>query len=166
MLIILGGLPATGKTTIARLLAARIGAVHLRIDTIEEAIFAARPSQTERGPEGYLVAYGIADDNLKLGLTVIADCVNALNITREAWRSVAVRAARPAVEIEVTCSDAEAHRHRLEAREHGPHKLRWQAIVDRRYDHWEDATMVVDTAVKGAEAIVDDLVEILRIPTR
>ena len=166
MLIILGGLPATGKTTIARLLAACLGAVHLRIDTIEEAILAARPSQTERGPEGYLVAYGIAEDNLKLGLIVIADCVNALDIAREAWRSVAVRAARPAVEIEVTCSDAEVHRRRLEAREDGLHELSWQAIVDRPYDLWEETSVVVDTAMKSAQTIVDDLVEILRIPTR
>lgn len=38
MLIVMGGLPGTGKTTLARLLAARIGAVHLRVDTIEQAI--------------------------------------------------------------------------------------------------------------------------------
>ena len=38
MLIILGGLPGTGKTTIARELARQLGAVHVRIDSIEEAI--------------------------------------------------------------------------------------------------------------------------------
>ena len=38
MLIILGGLPGTGKTTIARELARQLGAEHLRIDSIEQAI--------------------------------------------------------------------------------------------------------------------------------
>lgn len=38
MLIVIGGLPATGKTTLARLLASRTGAVHLRVDTIEQAV--------------------------------------------------------------------------------------------------------------------------------
>lgn len=37
MLIILGGLPGAGKTTIARELALRLGAVHIRIDSIEQA---------------------------------------------------------------------------------------------------------------------------------
>lgn len=47
MLIVIGGLPGTGKTTLARLLASRIGAVHLRIDTIEQACVHSGPA---RGP--------------------------------------------------------------------------------------------------------------------
>ncbi|MFI2758924.1 AAA family ATPase [Streptomyces echinatus] len=38
MLIVMGGLPGTGKTTLARLPAAPIGAVHLRVDTVDQAI--------------------------------------------------------------------------------------------------------------------------------
>ena len=38
MLIALGGLPGVGKSALARSLARRIGAVHLRIDTIEQAM--------------------------------------------------------------------------------------------------------------------------------
>jgi predicted kinase len=38
MLIILGGLPGTGKTVIARELARQLGAVYLRIDSIEQVI--------------------------------------------------------------------------------------------------------------------------------
>jgi predicted kinase len=37
-LYILSGLPGTGKTTISQLLAQRITAVHLRIDTVEQAL--------------------------------------------------------------------------------------------------------------------------------
>jgi Mrp family chromosome partitioning ATPase len=38
VLVVLGGLPGTGKTTIARQLAAKLQALHLRIDTIEHAL--------------------------------------------------------------------------------------------------------------------------------
>jgi predicted kinase len=72
MLIIFGGLPATGKTTIAKELARQIGATYLRIDTIEQAI---RDPTTMRQPitdEGYRVAYAVAEDNLRLGRTVIS----------------------------------------------------------------------------------------------
>ena len=38
MLIVFGGLPGTGKTTVARELARQLGAVHPRIDSIEQAL--------------------------------------------------------------------------------------------------------------------------------
>src|SRR5206468_67068 len=69
-----------------------------------------------RGPEGYLIAYAVAADNLSLGRDVIADSVNPLAITRNAWRDVAERCNSGFVEIEVTCFDAAVHRSRVEAR--------------------------------------------------
>ena len=67
MLLILGGLPGVGKTAVAAGLAREIGAVHLRIDSIEQAL---RNSGVDvSGPEGYAVAYAIAEDNLRLGRT-------------------------------------------------------------------------------------------------
>lgn len=87
MLLIFGGLPGTGKSTIARLLAARLGAVWLRIDSIEQALIRAETvTRHDIGPAGYLAAYAIAADNLRLGNVVIADAVNPIAITRQAWR--------------------------------------------------------------------------------
>ena len=37
MLIIFGGLPGSGKSTVAQALALRTGACYLRVDTIEQA---------------------------------------------------------------------------------------------------------------------------------
>ena len=54
LLIVLGGLPATGKSMLAAHLARELRAIHLRVDTIEQAM---RNSGLElSGPEGYLVA--------------------------------------------------------------------------------------------------------------
>ena len=49
-LIALGGLPGVGKSTLATSLARRIGAVHLRIDTIEQAM--RNVGFEVSGPEG------------------------------------------------------------------------------------------------------------------
>lgn len=79
LLIVLAGLPGSGKTTLARALASRIGAVHLRIDTIEQALRRAGIAPEE---EGYAVAMALAHDQLVLGQRVIADAVNGVEQAR------------------------------------------------------------------------------------
>src|SRR5688572_6364417 len=94
VLVIFSGLPGVGKTTIAMELARTIGAVHLRIDSIEQAL---RRAGSRVEGEGYEVAYAVAEDNLRVGRTVIADCVNPWPLTRRAWRAVADRAGVAAI---------------------------------------------------------------------
>lgn len=169
MLIIFGGLPGSGKTTIARALAKRLGAVHVRVDTIEQAIRASGDVERDIGPAGYVVAYGVAQDNLTLGRLVIADSVNPLEITRRAWLAVAARSAVTAVEVEVICSDKTEHRRRVETREtdvEGLVKPSWQEVVDRAYEDWGRRPIVVDTAAKSVEEAVDGLVVKLGIDRR
>lgn len=166
MLIIFGGLPGSGKTTVTRALARRLGAVYVRVDTIEQAIRASGDSSKDVGPAGYVVAYGVAEDNLTLGRLVIADSVNPLEITREAWLAVAARSKVRAVEVEVICSDKVEHRHRVETRETdvvGLVKPTWPEVVERAYDDWGQKPIVVDTAAKGVEDIVDTLIAKLEI---
>lgn len=92
MLIILGGLPAAGKTTIARKLGRQIGAIHLRIDSIEQALRNCGKSGSALDETGYQVGYAIAEDYLRDAHTVIADSVNPLRISRNGWLDVAKRA--------------------------------------------------------------------------
>src|SRR5688572_14051717 len=113
MLIVMSGLPGVGKTAISRELARATGAVHLRIDSIEQTL---RASGVYVEGEGYAVAQAIATDNLALGRMVIADCVNPWPLTRDAWRKVADRAGVGVLEVEMVCSDAAEHRSRVESR--------------------------------------------------
>ena len=117
MLVVFGGLPGTGKTTLARQVADRLGATYLRIDTIEQALRSSMALADDVGPAGYVIAYAICETNLTLGRAVVADCVNPLPITRTSWRDVAARTAAPIVEIEVICSDDAEHRRRVDSRE-------------------------------------------------
>src|ERR1700677_3133742 len=115
MLIVLAGLPGAGKSTIARTLAREIGAIWLRIDSIEQAIRASGVAQS-LDDAGYRVGYAVAEDNLRLGLIVIADSVNPWMLTRNAWRDAGLRAGARVVEIEIVCSDGQEHRRRVETR--------------------------------------------------
>ncbi|CAM5688790.1 AAA family ATPase [Streptomyces purpurascens] len=154
MLVVIGGLPATGKTTLARLLAAEIGAVHLRVDTIEQALVRSGLARHPVGPAGYVVGYALAEEQLRQGLTVIAESVNPLAVTRDAWRGAAARAGVPSVEVEVVCSDPVEHRRRVTSRSVDIPDLPlpdWQRILEREYEPW-DRDRVVDTAGQRPEA--------------
>ncbi|MGJ4892862.1 AAA family ATPase [Bradyrhizobium sp. HKCCYLRH3099] len=155
ILIVFGGLPATGKTTVARELTIRLGAIHIRIDTIEQAL---RAAGREVGALGYVIAAELAADNLKLGRTTVVDCVNPVRASREGWREIAESQSARLVEIELVCSDTVLHRQRAENRSPDRSGLRhptWDEIVNRHYEPWDRAHLVLDTATHSLAQMVD-----------
>jgi len=164
VLSIFGGLPGTGKSTLASALAHRCKAVYLRIDTIEQSLRHA--GMAEIGPTGYEIAYAVALDNLCQGNRVVADSVNPIEITREAWRSTAGSADVSFVEIEVVCSNREEHRARVESRIAdipGMKLPTWEEVVDREYARWETGPVVIDTAGQSPQESIEILFEALSL---
>lgn len=162
MLIAFGGLPGTGKTTLAQSLARNLAAVYVRVDSLEQAMIRSGASEVSVGSAGYMAGYAIAADNLRIGLTVVADSVNSLNITRNAWRNVALEAAVEFVEIELICSDSVKHRLRVESRiaDIPEHQLpNWQLVLERDYDFWSSAHLIVDTALLSADQAVEAILQ-------
>ena len=163
MLVVLSGLPGVGKTTIARELARATDAVYVRIDSIEHAL---RSAGVQVEGEGYGVAYAVAEDNLRLGRIVVADCVNPWPLTRSTWRSVAERAGVRAVDVEIVCSDADEHRRRVESRtaDITGHTLpTWSEVVERDYRAWNGEQLVIDTARLNVDESVRTILSELQI---
>lgn len=161
MLIIFSGLPGTGKTTLARALASHLDAVYVRIDSIEQTI---RESGYKQALDdlGYRIGYAVALDNLRLGRSVVADSVNPLSITREAWRKVASTAQVKAIDVEVVCSDNREHRKRVETRETDVPGLRlpsWADVVAREYEPWDRERLTVDTSTHSIEQNVEMILQ-------
>ena len=153
MLIVLGGLPGVGKTAIASELARLLGAVHVRIDSIELAIRESGVTVVSLDDAGYRVGYAVAEDNLRHGHVVIADSVNPMPFTRDAWLHVADRAKVPTVEVEVVCSDEREHRRRVDQRlgeTPAPGGPTWEEVVTRDYRAWDRQHIVIDTADRTA----------------
>lgn len=159
MLVIFGGLPGAGKTTIARELSRRLRAAYLRVDSLEHAL--ARGGVValdDLGPAGYMAAAAVAGDNLLNGLWAVVDSVNPFAVTRDIWRRAAIGAGKPFFQIEVFCSDPVVHRRRVEERLPDPPDFvlpSWDDVVRREYHPWPDADLRLDTAALTPEQAVD-----------
>ncbi len=150
ILYIFSGLPGSGKSTLSQMVAQQLRAVYLRIDTIEQGLreLCAIDAQSE----GYRLAYRIASDNLRVGLSVVADSCNPVELTRREWEQVARDSRADYVNIEVICSDSNEHRLRAEARVADVFGLRlptWNEIKHREYHDWTVERVIVDTAGKS-----------------
>ena len=158
MLIVFSGLPATGKSSVARALALRLDAVWLRIDSIEQAIRESGAVPGTIGDAGYRAAHAAAKDNLRMGRIVVADCVNPWMLTRNAWRDTGLGSGARVVEIETICSDAAEHRRRVEGRVSDVPGLvlpTWAQTMARDYHPWDRDHLVIDTAGVSIERCVE-----------
>lgn len=161
-LFIFAGLPGTGKTTLSRRLASKIRGIHLRIDTLEQGLRDLCGLRVEG--EGYRLAYRIAADNLRLGVDVVADSCNPIELTREEWRRVATDLGHPFVDIEVTCSDRGEHRRRIESRGSSIPGLvlpNWHDVEQREYQPWSRDRIHIDTAGLSEDEAFGSLVKAL-----
>jgi len=160
-LYIFSGLPGTGKSTLAKLVAQHYRALYLRIDTIEQGLRDLCSLEIEG--EGYRLSYRIASDNLLLGLDIVADSCNPIELTRREWEQVAREAEADFRNVEVICSDVAEHRVRLETRRQEPPELlglklpTWDDVENREYHLWTVDRIIVDTAGRSVSESANEL---------
>ncbi|HON09401.1 MAG TPA: AAA family ATPase [Chitinispirillaceae bacterium] len=159
-LFIFSGLPASGKSTLAKFLARELKAAYLRIDTIEQGL--RDLCKIDVQGEGYKLAYRIVEDNLKLNISVVADSCNPVNLTRDEWEDVARSSNSDFVNIEVICSDKTEHKNRADLRKPEITNLKlptWENIEKREYHIWKKDRIIIDTAGKSIHECEIELTE-------
>src|SRR5687767_12420004 len=91
-IIIISGLPGSGKSTVAEMLAEKLKRPMFSVDPIESSIIKSGiPQSFETGLAAYLVAETLAAEHLKMGLSVIIDAVSPVQESRDMWRNLSVR---------------------------------------------------------------------------
>jgi predicted kinase len=163
VLVVIGGLPGVGKTTVARRLARRLGAAHVRVDAFEAALVRTGlvADQGDIRGEGYELALAAADTCLAAGTAVVADAVFPIALTRTPWTALARRYDVPLVWVRLVCGDPAEHRRRVEQRAAdlpGHRVPSWAQVLARETDAWTEPHAVVDTASGDPVAAVTALV--------
>lgn len=159
-LILVVGLPGTGKTTLANGLARRLSATYLRIDAVETAIQVARGDHQQVGAEGYVVAHFLARSNLALGRPVVVDAVCPVPESRTGWAETAATGGGGLVVFETSLPDVAEHRRRVEDRRPdmpGQQVPGWNAVQAWEWAPWDEARdgprVIIDTT-NSADALI------------
>ncbi len=101
-----------------------------------------------------------------LGISVIADSCNPIELTRSEWIKVAIESKASFANIEIVCSDISEHRMRVENRKSSieGHKIpTWDDVEIREYHSWVNERLVIDTAGKTVNKCVQELLVGLEI---
>lgn len=165
MLVVVSGLPGTGKSTVAAALAGRLGAVHVSVDPIEDALLGAGlPPSWETGVAAYEAARAVAEQNLALGRPVVVDAVNDSEPARETWRTASAQSGSRLSFVLLTLDDEAEHRRRLDGRRRGLTHVpepSWEDVRARAaaYAPWAEGTCLRVSANEPVDALVRDLVD-------
>lgn len=159
-LVMMSGLPGSGKSTLSKRLSERMGAALLRIDLFEQILRNRYGAGYDVGTLGYQRGYDLAAGHLSAGRDVVADAVNAVEAARKGWRDVAAMAGAGIVEVEVLCSDQRELRTRLETRETGIDGLApvsFRAATGRDWEENPNAGIRIDTAGQSVDGSLTEL---------
>lgn len=144
VLVAMAGLPGSGKSTIAEIVAGRLGATVISVDPIEASILhAGIDSDQPTGLAAYLVAETMAEQVLLSGHSVVVDAVNAVEPARLQWRDLAERCDVKLRVLETVCSDEALHEERLAKRTGDVAAYSTGAVAveqsTEEYDEWKGA---------------------------
>ena len=151
MLLVISGLPGTGKSAAAAAIAAEMQAVHLSIDQVEDAMLGAGlPHDWTTGVAAYEAVRAAAEQNLELGHSVVVDAVNDSAEARGTWVNAAAATGADLLFVVLTPPPPGEHQRRLSARQrrlaHLPEPT-WEQVQARAgaYEGWSVDHVVVDS---------------------
>lgn len=165
VLLLVTGLPGTGKSTLAERLAPTLGAPVLGWDWMMGALTPFPPVQAtleamdrlDHRRVGWSLLWQAARAQLRRGQSVVLDGV-ARSPECTATRALATDCGATAWVVMTTCPDPQEHRARIEGRIRGIpgwHELSWDDVqrTKQRFEPPDDVDLVIDSRAPVSDAV-------------
>jgi len=164
VLLVISGLPGTGKSTVAAAVARQLEAVHLSVDEVEDAMLGAGlPRDFTTGVAAYEAVRAAAEQNLSLGHCVVVDAVNDSGAARLTWINAAQAMDAELLFVVLTAPPRPEHQRRLASRTrrllHVPEPT-WEQVEARAasYEPWGHGCLLLDSG-EPIETVVRQIEE-------
>lgn len=148
-LIVFAGMPGSGKTTLARMVATHLSLPILSKDRVQRVLRDHHLAAEHTG-DGYYVILDMADQQLELGISVILDATFPLDHFRLVASETAARHKARFCPLYCTCSDDRIWRERMTDRAQyipGWRPVGWDDVLRMReyYQPWDDNAVILDS---------------------
>lgn len=148
-LILMAGMPGSGKTTMARLVSRHLGIPVFAKDRVQRVLRDHNLAEASTG-DGYYIILDMADEQLGLGISVILDATFPLDHFRTVASEMAARHKAKFCAVYCHCSDDRVWQERMTQRVQyvpGWKPVGWEDVVRMRtyYQPWNNNALVVDS---------------------
>ena len=160
--IVMRGFPGTGKSTIARLLAAALHAPLIDRDIIRQTVVHIFGELPLAGQFSYELMFALAREQLSLGLSVVVDTPLTNRTTYEQCKELAQAFQIPMLVVHCQCPP-EVQKRRLESRKGNVSEFQittWEEWEQwkPRFEEYEDGGCTIDTS----KPMDDSLANVMR----
>ncbi len=161
ILILVAGLPASGKTTFANALAKKLGALWLNSDVLREKLNLRGKYDAVSKQKVYSAMLTLAEEALLGGNSLVADSTFYKEDLRKPWKELAEKTRTDYIFIEIVVSDEDARKRLLIPRADSEATWDVYTALKESWEPIEEPHLKLNASKLSLEQMVEEAMQVL-----